>query len=124
MSHDPIHADVELMDDPEAGSTWFFSLVSIVLMAVTVLALVAMYFGFAQAEVETKVVDRPVRELEKLKLSQLETLTSYGTYEVETADGDTVKRIRIPISQAMELVLADQKSRADAGVSEEAVASR
>jgi hypothetical protein len=113
------------MDDPEAGATWFYSLVSIVLMAVVVLALVAMYFGFAKAEVENKVVDRPVKELEKLKLSQLEMLTSYGSYEVETADGETVKRIRIPISQAMELVVADGKARADSqDVAEEAIARR
>lgn len=125
MSHDTVNPELELMDDPEAGATWFYSLVSIVLMAVIVFALVAMYFGFAKAEVESKVVDRPVKELEKLKLSQLEMLTSYGTYEVETADGETVKRIRIPIAEAMELVVADQKSRAAAGgVSEEAVASR
>ncbi len=124
MSHEPTHSDIELMDDPEAGSTWFFSLVSIVLMAVVVFALVAMYFGFAKAEVEAKVVDRPAKQLEKLKLSQLEMLTSYGTYDIETADGETVERIRIPIQQAMELVIADQKSRASAGVSEEAVATR
>lgn len=125
MSHDTDHPELELMDDPEPGSTWFFSLVSVVLMAVTVLGLVAIYFGFADIEVEEKVLDRKVRSLEKLRLAQETTLQETGTYDIETADGETVTRIRIPIDDAMGLVLAEQRSRTDAGESnEEAVASR
>ena len=125
MSHDTDHSELELMDDPEAGSTWFFSLVSVVLMAVTVLGLVAIYFGFADVEVEEKVLDRKVRSLEKLRLSQETTLQETGTYEIETIDGETVTRIRIPIEDAMSLVLAEQRSRSDARENdEEAMASR
>ena len=125
MSHDTDHSELELMDDPEAGSTWFFSLVSVVLMAVTVLGLVAIYFGFADVEVEEKVLDRKVRSLEKLRLSQETTLQETGTYEIETIDGETVTRIRIPIEDAMGLVLAEQRSRSDARENdEEAMASR
>ena len=125
MSHDTDHSELELMDDPEAGTTWFFSLVSVVLMAVTVLGLVAVYFGFADVEVEEKVLDRKVRSLEKLRLSQETTLQETGTYDIETADGETVTRIRIPIEDAMGLVLAEQRSRSDARENdEEAMASR
>lgn len=125
MSHDTDHSELELMDDPEAGSTWFFSLVSVVLMAVTVLGLVAIYFGFADVEVEEKVLDRKVRSLEKLRLAQETTLQETGTYEIETIDGETVTRIRIPIEDAMSLVLAEQRARSDARENdEEAMASR
>ena len=125
MSHDTDHSELELMDDPEAGSTWFFSLVSVVLMAVTVLGLVAIYFGFADVEVEEKVLDRKVRSLEKLRLSQETTLQETGTYEIETIDGETVTRIRIPIEDAMSLVLAEQRSRSEARENdEEAMPSR
>lgn len=125
MSHDPIHPELEQMDDPEAGSTWFVSLVSVVLMAVTVLALVAMYFGFAQTEVDLKVVDRPVVSLEELRLAQETTLTETGTYDIENAEGETVTRIRIPITDAMGLVVAEQKARSDArDGAEEALARR
>ena len=125
MSHDTDHSEPEFMDDPEAGSTWFFSLVSVVLMAVTIFGLVAIYFGFADVEVEEKVLDRKVRSLEKLRLAQETTLQETGTYEIETVDGETATRIRIPIEDAMSLVLAEQRSRTDAGESnEEAVASR
>ena len=89
MSEAPINPDLPILDDPEAGSTWFISLVSIVLLVVTVLALVVMYFGFEAAEVDRKVVDKPTMALEELRLSQEESLTGYGTYKVEDADGVT-----------------------------------
>ena len=111
MSEAPTNPDLPILDDPEAGSTWFISLVSIVLLVVTVLALVVMYFGFEAAEVDRKVIDKPTMALEELRLSQEESLTGYGTYKVEDADGEMVDRIRIPVSRAMELVLADEKAR-------------
>lgn len=111
MSESSPHPDAVVLDDPEAGSTWFLSLVSIVLLVVTVLALVAIYFDFAESEVDRKVIDQPVVDLQKLKLGQQETLTEYGTYEVENADGDPVKRVRIPIERAMDLVIAESKAR-------------
>ena len=74
------------MDDPEPGVTWFLSLVSLVLMVVVVLASVAMYFGFAEGEIDRKIVDRPPVELQKLRLSQQEQLTEYQRYELEDAE--------------------------------------
>lgn len=103
-----------ILDDPEAGSTWFISLVSMVLLVVTVLALVAIYFDFAEDEVDRKVIDQPVVDLQKLKLDQQVTLTEYGSYKIENADGDEVERVRIPIARAMDLVVAEGKSRSAA----------
>ena len=114
MSDQPIQDDAVMLDDPEMGSTWFLSLVGVVVMVVTVLALVVMYFDFENSEIERKVVDRPAISLEKMKLGQQETLTEYGTYEVEDAEGNMVKRIRIPVKQAMELVIADERARSGA----------
>ena len=125
MSDQPIQDDAAMLDDPEAGTTWFLSLVGVVVMVVTVLALVVMYFDFEGSEVDRKIVDRPTVSLEKLKLGQQETLTEYGTYEIEDAEGNMVKRIRIPVKQAMELVLADERSRSEAdSESEGTVATR
>ena len=125
MSDQPIQDDAVMLDDPEAGTTWFLSLVGVVVMVVTVLALVVMYFDFEGSEVDRKIVDRPTVSLEKLKLGQQETLTEYGTYEIEDAEGNMVKRIRIPVKQAMELVLADERSRSEAdSESEGTVATR
>ena len=110
------------MDDPEPGVTWFLSLVSLVLMVVVVLASVAMYFGFADGEIDRKIVDRPTVELQKLRLSQQEQLTEYQRYETEDAEGNKVERIRIPVTRAMELVVAD--SRASADTDEEGAVAR
>ncbi|MBQ71481.1 MAG: hypothetical protein CMJ67_01095 [Planctomycetaceae bacterium] len=125
MSDQPIQDDAVMLDDPEAGTTWFLALVGVVVMVVTVLALVVMYFDFEGSEVDRKIVDRPTVSLEELKLGQQETLTEYGTYEIEDAEGNMVKRIRIPVKQAMELVLADERSRSEAdSESEGTVATR
>lgn len=125
MSDSPTNTNPVMMDDPEAGSTWFLSLVSIVLMVVTVLALASMFFGFEASEVERKVVRKPVVELQELKLSQQETLTESGTYEIENADGESEKRYRIPVSNAMNLIIAEEKSRSSAEeISEGSVATR
>ncbi|MAC18485.1 MAG: hypothetical protein CMJ23_02195 [Phycisphaerae bacterium] len=125
MSDSSTNTNPVMMDDPEAGSTWFLSLVSIVLMVVTVLALASMFFGFEASEVERKVVDKPVVELQELKLSQQETLTESGTYEIENADGESEKRYRIPVSNAMNLIIAEEKSRSSSEeISEGSVATR
>ena len=116
--------DTILLDDPEAGSTWFISLVSVVLFTVTVLAISAMYFDFEGGEVDEKITVAPVKALHELRLSQQEMLTEYGRYEFNDADGNEVNRIRIPISQAMQLEVADAKARAGADEEEEAVVSR
>ena len=107
MSETPTTTNDVLLDDPEAGSTWFISVVSMVLLVVTILALIAIYFDFAEGEVDRKVIDQPVVDLQRLKLSQQETLTEYGTYNVENADGDEVQRVRIPIDRAMDLVIKE-----------------
>ncbi|MDA0296541.1 MAG: hypothetical protein O3A31_11255, partial [Planctomycetota bacterium] len=70
-------------DDPEPGVTWFISLVSVVLMVITVLASVAMYFAFVEGEVDRKIVDQPAVELQELRLAQQEQLTEYQNYEIE-----------------------------------------
>lgn len=125
MNEEPIQNDVEMLDDPEAGSTWFISIVSVVLMVITVLGLVVMFFDFAESEVDRKVVEKPAISLEKLKIAQQETLIEYGTYEIEDAEGNPLKRIRIPVKQAMEIVLADEKARSTAdSTSEGPVATR
>lgn len=114
----------DMLDDPEAGSTWFLSLASVVVFTALVLALSAMYFDFEEGEVEEKIVNEPVIALQKMRLEQQEGLTEYGTYQIEDPDGKVINRIRIPIKEAMQLELAGAKARAQADSSEEAIVSR
>jgi hypothetical protein len=121
--HSQHDADVTFFDDPEMGSTWFVTIATIIMFAVSVLAISAMYFGFEDGEVEVKIVDAPAEAFQEMRLSQQEVLTEYGRYDIEDADGNTISRIRIPISRAVEAELAAAKTRA-ALDTEEAVATR
>ena len=119
------HIDVaSQLDDPEAGSTWFISLASVVIFTVSVLALSAMYFDFEGGEVDEKITKAPAKALQEIRLTQEELLTEYGRYEFEDADGNEVKRIRIPISQAIQLEIADAKSHARSSEDAEEMAVR
>lgn len=124
MSEFEHHNANSQLDDPEAGSTWFLSLASIIVFTVSVLALSAMFFDFESGEVEEKIVKEPVKALQELRLSHEELLTEYGQYELEDPDGQKIQRIRIPISRAMELEVASAKARAKAAQDEKEVASR
>lgn len=124
MSEHKAFPPPDMLDDPESGSTWFLTLASVVVFAVVVLALSAIYFDFEEGEVEEKIVDQPVIKLQKMRLEQEEMLTKYGKYEIEDPDGNTIERIRIPISQAMEREVAEARSQARAAGDEEAVAKR
>jgi hypothetical protein len=97
-----------------------------VVMVVTVLASVAMYFAFVEGEVDRKIVNQPVIALQELRLAQQEQLTEYQNYEVEDAEGNKLSRIRIPVSRAMELVVADARASTDATESDDSgeIASR
>ena len=121
--HSQHDADVTFFDDPEMGSTWFVTIATIIMFAVSVLAISAMYFDFEGDEVEVKIVDAPAEAFQEMRLSQQEVLTEYGRYDIEDADGNTISRIRIPISRAVESELAAAKARA-ALDTEEAVATR
>lgn len=121
--HSQNDTDAEFFDDPEMGSTWFITIATTIIFAVSVLAISAMYFDFEDSEVEVKIVDVPAEAFQEMRLSQQEVLTEYGRYDIEDADGNTISRIRIPISRAVEAELADAKARA-AIDTEEAVAIR
>lgn len=105
------------------GSTWFITIASVIIFAVTVLALSMMYFDFEESEVEVKIVNAPVEAFQSMRLAQQEVLTETSTYTVEDADGNTINRLRVPISWAMDAVVADAKARA-ALENEEALATR
>ena len=103
----------EQIDDPESGWTWFLSLVSMVVFIITVFGLIAMYFAFVDWEVERKVTDVPAEEVTDLRAEQEDLLGEYQTYSVIPMGGteqDSESRIRIPIDQAMEVVIAESRS--------------
>ena len=110
-SQNPI--PVEQIDDPESGWTWFLSLASMIVFVITVIVLIAMFFAFEDWEVERKVIDVPAEEFTELRAEQQGLLEEYQSYSVVPMGGteeDAESRIRIPIDQAMEVVIAESRS--------------
>jgi hypothetical protein len=103
----------EQLDDPESGWTWFFSLASIILLVITVVAVTVIFYFFRDLEVEKKVIDQPARQLSELRTEQEAQLDQYARYQVIPIGGteeDAEDFIRIPIERAMEIVNAEARS--------------
>ena len=88
------------LDDPEPGSTWFFSLAGIVILVALVVAASAMFFHADTRETETKVIDPAYATLESLRSKWREQLGSYQRYAWTQPDGKSVQKVRIPVARA------------------------
>lgn len=108
MSSPSKHDDhaLEVHDDPEPISTWVSSVVFVLLTVITITAVAAFYFTVETAGVEVRVVEPPAKELETVKGEQMQLLSTYAKYTAKEGDAD-VARIRIPVSRAMELIVAE-----------------
>ena len=115
-SHDA--PTTEQIDDPESGWTWFLSLASMVIFIVTVALVVILFYAFEDVEIEDKVINVPARELTELRDQQTAMLDEYEKYSVIPMGGtaeDAETRIRIPVEQAMEVMVAESmNNQADA----------
>ena len=98
------------LDDPEPGSTWFWSLATIVTFVVVVVAASAFYFKIDSFEEDAKVIDQPTLSLEQLRATQREELAVYSKYNWTMPDGTTATFTRIPIDRAMEMFMQDAKN--------------
>jgi hypothetical protein len=93
----------EQLDDPEMGSTWFYSIVGIIFFVVFCLVVSVLFFGVERDFTEERVIDEAPRLSTDLRTSQQSLLGQYGTY-VEEVDEKKIERVRIPIERAMELM--------------------
>jgi len=91
------------IDDPEMGSTWFYSFVGIIFFVAFCLAVSVLYFGVERNFEEERIIDERPALSTGLRSQQKELLASYGTY-TEEVDEKKVERVRIPIERAMEIV--------------------
>ena len=90
-------------EDPLAGPTWTIGIVGIVLLAVTVLAVSAVYYDIDAAEREAKIEIAQTSDFERLAAEQRVRLT--GMRRERRADGEDA--VVIPIDLAMELVVQE-----------------
>lgn len=108
MSHGHAHDATDVHDDPEPISTWVSSGVFVLLTVITIALVAAFYLQADRADVDRAVVDAPDLALADLKASQTALLTTYGSATVDV-DGKPVKKIRIPVARAMEIVVAESR---------------
>jgi hypothetical protein len=110
MSQDAQSISAVPTDDPEAGSTWVVTLSAIIILSALVIATCVFYFKFEDKEIDVKVIDPPDIWKTQLKNEQLAQLDVYQKYSVTAPDGSAEPRIRIPVTKAMEFVIAEAKN--------------
>ena len=128
MANAPVNPDVEQLVDPEAGSTWFISLASMVLLTGTVIALAVLFFGAQSREVaaKSKTSESEVLRIDEIRMQQKALLADYATYRqipIGGTEQEGVDRLRIPIERAMEMLVAEANSGASAASPRDALAS-
>ena len=110
MSQDANSISAVPTDDPESGSTWVVTLSAIIILSALVIATCVFYFKFEDKEIDVKVINPPDIWKTQLKNEQLAQLDVYQKYSVTAPDGSAEPRIRIPVTKAMEFVIADAKN--------------
>ncbi len=110
MSQDANSISAVPIDDPESGSTWVVTLSAIIILSALVIATCVFYFKFEDKEIDVKVINPPDIWKTQLKNEQLAQLDVYQKYSVTAPDGSAEPRIRIPVTKAMEFVIAEAKN--------------
>ena len=104
--------ELEQIDDPESGWTWFLSLASLLVLVITIVAITVLFYFFRDLEVDKKVIDQPALQLSELRSEQEAQLEGYSIYQVIPIGGteeDAEDFIRIPIERAMEIINAEAR---------------
>ncbi len=110
MSQDSQSISSVPTDDPESGSTWVVTFSAIIILSALVIATCVFYFKFEDKEIDVKVIAPPNIWKTQLMNEQLAQLDVYQKYSVTAPDGSAEPRIRIPVTKAMEFVIADAKN--------------
>ena len=93
-------------EDPSAEYTWMIGLIGTVLLIVTVLATVALYYNVKASEVKEVVLDQPRKDVKLLHAKQLKVLNNPSRWvEREDESGEIIRHLTIPIDRAVQLVI-------------------
>jgi hypothetical protein len=98
-------------EDPLTGPTWIIGFLGAVLLAVIMLGLTALVYTELHQEDQVKLVDKESKELEDLRTKQWAQLhVATPRWVTDPAVDETpppVKRLVIPLEQAMEIVVKE-----------------
>lgn len=107
MAHDSSTLSPVDHDDPEPGSTWFVGLAGAIVLTALVLAISVLYFSAVEERTERVVTEVPSMEIERLRTSQKQLVSEFDRYTTVDPEGAEISRLRIPVSRAMELIVAE-----------------
>ncbi len=95
-------------EDPRAGITWFIGAVGAMMLAVTMLAVWALYYNVKAVEVEAVVII-PIRE-DVVELQRRQEALLAGSprwIQVVDEQGQPVRKYVIPVERAMEIIVQE-----------------
>ncbi len=94
-------------DDPEPGTTWFIGLAGAIVFTALVLAISVLYYGANSDLEDAVVINQPTQALEELRHAQRQKLVEYSRYTIADADGKPQPKLRIPVKDAMKLLVTE-----------------
>ena len=110
---DPLEQDTE---DPRGGPTWVITVAGAVLFFVTCVAVGGLYYGAERMEERSKYVSVSSEARETRRIAWEDRLMQKAHWETYTdATGDMVieRRLKLPIDQAMDIVVERYASSED-----------
>ncbi len=97
--------------DPDAGITWGIGLVGTILLVVTILAVVALYYNVKASKVQEAVIDPQREDVRQLRAEQQRILNDQPRWvEREDESGEVQRYLAIPIDRAIQLVIEQHGS--------------
>jgi len=95
-------------------STWMIGVCSVVLLAVTCLAVTAMFYGAVHRETNRKVVSVRTQSSQLMREARQLALEQDAHWETYTdGDGELIgeRTLKVPMDQAVELVIRNYGTR-------------
>jgi len=91
--------------DPKVGTLLYVGAIGILLLVASFIGLLAYHRWTKEQEMYTKVISKPQAELIRLEMKQLEEIGGYRWIDPKKGI------VGIPIERAMEIMVAELKSR-------------
>lgn len=121
MAHAELDNQMDLLEgdteDPRGGPSWLIMIAGTILTFVTCVAVSGLYYGAERREQETKFISVASQAKETLRLAEKDRLMQEAHWETYTnLSGDMIidRKLKLPIDDAMQLVVGKYSNAAGA----------
>lgn len=98
-------------EDPLAGPTWTIGIIGVILLAVSLLGLTALFYDRTDLELDVKVLEVPSIALDEMRAVQSERLAGFRLEKRVPGEESLV----IPIERAMEIIVRQNHVQENGG---------